>query len=113
MLRALVMDAYDQFVEAISKGREIDKEEIYPLADGSIFTGLQAYRYHLIDTLGGLKEAVDLAGELAGIEGSPKVVRPFKKKRVPFLDLLGRVAEDVNSLVDEKAAGPQLLYLYR
>jgi protease-4 len=114
MLQSVIMDSYEQFVDAISEGRGMEKEDIYPLADGSIFTGLQAYNLGLIDTLGGLKEAVDLAAELAGIDGTPKVVRPYKKKRVPLLDLLGRLAETVdNTVAGEFSVGPQLLYLHR
>jgi protease-4 len=113
MLRSVVMDGYEQFVEAVSEGRGMEKDEIYPLADGSIFTGLQAYNLGLVDTLGGLKEAVDLAAELAGIEGKPKVVHPYKKKKLPILDLLGRFLEGINNTVSDEFSGPQLLYLYQ
>jgi len=113
MLHSVVMDAYEQFVEAVSEGRGMEKDEIYPLADGSIFTGLQAFNLGLVDTLGGLKEAVDLAAELAGIEGKPKVVRPYKKKRLRILDLLGRFLEGINKTVSDEFCGPQLLYLYQ
>jgi protease-4 len=113
MLSSVVMDGYEQFVEAVSEGRNMEKDEIYPLADGSIFTGLQAYNLGLVDTLGGLKEAVDLAAELAGIEGEPKIVRPYKKKRFQILDLLGRFLEGINNTVSDEFSGPQLLYLYQ
>jgi len=113
MLRSVVMDGYEQFVKAISEGRGMEKDDIYPLADGSIFTGLQAYNLGLVDTLGGLKEAVDLAAELAGIEGKPKIVRPYKKKRIPILDLLGRLVDGISSTVSDEFTGPQLFYLYQ
>ena len=43
MLKAVIDDTYEQFVEAVSEGRDRPKEEIYPLSDGSIFTGRQAF----------------------------------------------------------------------
>ena len=52
MLRSVVMDTYEQFVEAITEGRGKEKDEVYRLADGSLFTGLQAYNLGLVDTLG-------------------------------------------------------------
>ncbi len=113
MVRSVVMDSYEQFVAAIAEGRGMDPEEIYPLADGSIFTGAQAYNLGLVDTLGGLKEAVDLAAELAEIEGEAKMVRPYKKKRVSIFDLLGNLLQNVNSNVENQLSGPKLLYLYR
>ena len=112
MLSSVVMDSYEQFVEAIAEGRGKDMEEIYPLADGSIFTGRQAYGYGLVDTLGGLTEAVEIAAELAGIEGSPGVVRPYKERRVSIFDLLGSIFGEVVQSVDNRISGPQLMYLY-
>ena len=113
MLQSVVMDAYEQFVQAVSEGRGMDKEEVYPLADGSIFTGLQAWNLGLVDTLGGLQEGTELAAELAGIEGEPRIVRPHKKKKLTPFDLLGRFFENVSSTVTDDVCGPQLLYLYR
>jgi protease-4 len=113
MVRSVVMDSYEQFVAAIAEGRGMDPEEIYPLADGSIFTGAQAYNLGLVDTLGGLKEAVDLAAELAGIEGQAKMVKPYKKKRVSIFDLMGNLLKNVNIGVENQLSGPKLLYLYR
>ncbi|MFH1372929.1 MAG: signal peptide peptidase SppA [bacterium] len=113
MLQSVVMDAYEQFVQAVSEGRGMDKEEVYPLANGSIFTGLQAWNLGLVDTLGGLQEAAELAAELAGIEGEPQIVRPYKKKKLTPFDLLGRFFENVSSTVTDDVCGPKLLYLYR
>ncbi len=113
MLRSVVMDSYEQFVEAISEGRGMEKEEIYPLADGSIFTGLQAYNLGLVDTLGGLQEAIEIAADLAEISGKPKVVRPVEKKKFRLFDLLGGLLPGFDDNVIQELTEPQLLYLYR
>jgi protease-4 len=113
MLRSVVMDSYEQFVEAISVGRNMEKEDIYPLADGSIFTGLQAYNLGLVDTLGGLTEAIEIAAELAGVEGKPTVVRPYERKKLSPLDLLGGLFGWAASSVGSQFDGPQLMYLAR
>jgi protease-4 len=113
MLRSVVMDTYEQFVQAISEGRGMEPDEIYPLADGSIFTGLQAYNLGLVDTLGGLKEAVEIAADLAEIEGEPKVVRFPKKKRFKIFDLVEQFLGNFDGIVTDDFTGPQLLYLYQ
>lgn len=113
MLNAVVQSTYEQFVEVVAGSREKDKAEIYPLADGSVYTGLQAYNLGLIDTLGGLHEAVELAANLAEITGEPTVVRPTYRERVSIFDLLGQTLSKVNTAVDQKLAGPSLLYLYQ
>lgn len=54
---AVVMDAYDQFVNMIVAHRGLTKEQVLPLADGRIYTGRQAAALKLIDGLGGMDEA--------------------------------------------------------
>ncbi len=112
MLSSVVMDGYEQFVEVVAEGRGMDKEEVYPLADGSIFTGSQAYNLGLVDTLGGLGEAVDMAAELAGMEPEPKVVRPYRREKFTVFDLLSGALGDLGQKIEATSSGPRLLYLY-
>lgn len=113
MLRSVVMDTYEQFVEAVAEGRGMEREEIYPLADGSIFTGLQAQNLGLVDTLGGLNEAVYMAADLANIKGEPRLMRPTKKRQITIFDLIGGVFQAARDGLSRELAGPELLYLYR
>jgi len=113
MLRSVVMDTYEQFVEAITEGRGKEKDEVYRLADGSLFTGLQAYNLGLVDTLGGLYEAVEIAAELAGIEGEPNIVRPYKREKIGFFDLVRGLLGGFGEKLGQTAYGPRLLYLYQ
>ncbi len=113
MLRSVVMDTYEQFVQTVAEGRGMTQEDVYPMADGSIFTGLQAFNLGLVDTLGGLKEAVDLAADLANMEGEPDVIRPRPEKRIGIFDLLGGIAKTVKNVIREDQIGAQLLYQYK
>lgn len=112
MLKSVVMDTYEQFVQAVADGRGKDVEEIYPLADGSIFTGLQAYNLGLVDTLGGLNEALHIAAELAGMDGEPKPVRAYERKKISIFDLLGDMSSFLELPIQKPMSGPQLMYLY-
>ena len=112
MLKAVVMDGYEQFVQAIADGRGMDPDEVYAIADGSIFTGMQAYNLGLIDTLGGLNQAVELAAELAGIGEDPNVVMPKKRRRSYLSDLITGLLGDLGEQVRGGSVGPKLLYLY-
>ena len=113
MLKAVVMDTYEQFVQVVSEGRGMDPEEIYPIADGSIYTGSQALKYGLVDTLGGLEEAILLAADLAGVEGDPSVVRPYRREKTGLIDLLGSAVNEVTGQVSQRFSEPKLLYLYQ
>jgi protease-4 len=56
------------------------------LADGRVYSGRRAKELRLIDSLGGLEEAVRKAAELAGIPGKPRLVRP--KRAFRWTDLI-------------------------
>ena len=53
MIRSMVMDSYDWFVDLVAERRKLPRSEVLRLADGSIFTGRQALANKLVDTLGG------------------------------------------------------------
>ena len=85
VLQALVDDMYDQFVTAVAESRGLDRATVLALADGRVYSGRRAKQLGLVDSLGGLEEAVQKAGELAGIPGKPKLVRPRRPFRLTDL----------------------------
>jgi protease-4 len=66
--QGLVDESYEDFVEAVAKGREMDVEEVRELADGRVYSGYQAYNNGLVDEVGDMDVAVNELEELAGEE---------------------------------------------
>jgi protease IV len=90
VLQVVLDDMHDQFVTAIAEGRRLSKERVRSLADGRIYSGRMAKELGLVDALGGLDEAVRIAGELGGVPGKPRLVRPRRPWRLLDLaDLVG------------------------
>jgi protease-4 len=52
-------DIHMQFIEDVSRARDIDVDSLIPIADGRVFTGRQAVDAGLIDTLGSYEDAVE------------------------------------------------------
>jgi protease-4 len=77
LLQTMIDDVQSQFVSAVAQGRNLSLEKVKEVADGRIMTGRQALAAGLVDKLGGLETAIDLAAELAGID-DPKVVYPLE-----------------------------------
>lgn len=102
LLHDVVTDVYEQFVDATVNERGLLRDTVYKYADGRILSGRQAYNIGLIDTLGSFEEAVEIAGELVGIE-KPYVV--YSRKRMSFLDFF---TEPVEHLLV-----PSLSYVWR
>jgi len=76
LLQTVMDDVHKQFIEAVAEGRALEVGDVQALADGRIFTGRQAKEAKLVDELGDLDDAIQLAADVVGIEGEPKVVEP-------------------------------------
>lgn len=79
LMQAVMDDVHKQFIEAVAEGRAMELAEAQVLADGRIFTGRQAKEAKLVDELGNLDDAIQLAADAVGIEGEPKVVEPRRR----------------------------------
>lgn len=111
MLQAAIDDSYGQFVDVVAHERGLERDEVLSLADGSIFTGRQALGLGLVDSLGGMEDAISYLAELAGLRDEPRRIYPQEKREVTLFDLLGSLAGEY--LDPAEAGGPQLMYLYR
>jgi protease IV len=87
VFQALVDDVYQQFVEAVSQGRQIPLVEARQLADGRIYTGRQAKELRLIDELGTLQDVIAYTATTIGISGKPTLVRE-REERLWWLKFL-------------------------
>jgi protease-4 len=89
---------YNQFVQVVAKGRGLSEDKVRALATGQLYTGIQAKELGLVDELGGLNTAIDLAASLAGIS-EPEV--EYYKPQVPSLlnTLLGMGWQKLSSVI--------------
>lgn len=88
ILTRLLQDIRNQFVTAVSQGRNMPEEKVLELADGRVFSGREAKRLGLVDSLGNFQDAVNVAKRMAHIRGKVKLVYPEKKRRSLLWDLL-------------------------
>ena len=113
LLQRVLDDVHEQFMEAISKARNIPIEKIRKLADGRIFTGRQALEFNLVDKLGGFEDSVDLLMQLLDLKKRPKVIQEEEPKN--FLDWLlqgfspSRIADQISPYYSNS---PTLQYLW-
>lgn len=108
-LQGIVMQLHQQFVRDVAQGRNMKIEDIARVADGRVFTGETALSLKLIDNLGGIDEAVRVAGELAGIQGEPTRVWPRPREPRLIELLAGSGAESALEWIANRRI-PQFLY---
>ena len=59
--------SYDYFITKVAAGRNMDKDAVHDIAQGRVWTGTAGLENGLIDELGGLELAINLARQAAGI----------------------------------------------
>ena len=68
MMTRNVEDFYKVFVGRVAEGRHMTYDEVHQIARGRVWTGADAIKIGLVDTLGGLDLAIRIAAEKAEIE---------------------------------------------
>jgi ClpP class serine protease len=66
----------------------------------------------LVDKLGGLEDAISLAGQMAGLGDDPRIVKEYPRRRT----ILDYLAEQVSELVGvnmPKNTWPSWKYIYK
>jgi protease-4 len=110
----VITPALERFIEVIAEGRKstLTIEEIRILADGSIFGAKEALEEKLIDEIGYLDEAIDLAKSLAGIDKAQVVQyrKPFSISDVFSYSKPNILKFDRATLYE--LGTPQILYLW-
>ena len=82
IMQEMTDQLYDQFIQVVAEGRSLSEEKVRELATGQLYTGVQAKELGLVDELGGLDTAIDLAASLADIK-EPEV--EYYKRETPSL----------------------------
>ncbi|MEY8686422.1 signal peptide peptidase SppA [Bacteroides sp. AN502(2024)] len=85
LLQMMITEGYDTFVTRCAEGRHMTKEAIEKIAEGRVWTGETAKKLGLVDELGGIDKALDIAVAKAGIENYTVVSYP---ERQDFLSSL-------------------------
>jgi protease IV len=77
---------YDNFVPKVAKGRNKTVEEVDTLAQGHVWTGLQGKKNGLVDEIGGMEKAIEIAKQLAGLPADKEIKRVIFPEARPFLE---------------------------
>ncbi len=72
---------YADFTAKVGQGRGMSAADVHEVARGRVWTGADAQRRGLVDELGGMRRAVDLAAERAGLDPDRIRLRRFPEVR--------------------------------
>ena len=93
IIQSGVDNIYTRFLALVAAGRDSTPDEIHEIAQGRVWTGTQALDNGLIDEIGDLKDAVEVAAMLAGI--LDYTVDYPRKEMTPFETLITEINNNV------------------
>jgi protease IV len=110
-LQKLLDNVHEQFIIDVARGRRMLVHTVREVADGRVFTGEIAKNLGLVDKLGNLGDAIQLAGRLGGIKGKVEPVYPPKEKISLFSLIFGNEPEELlENWLGSASAVPAYLY---
>ncbi|AWX45179.1 Serine protease SPPA, chloroplastic [Flagellimonas maritima] len=68
VLKESIEDTYETFLKRVSEGRNMSMAEVDSLAQGRVWSGIDAQEIGLVDELGSLDDAIEAAAEMVGID---------------------------------------------
>lgn len=96
-LQSMVNRIYDDFTNVVEKGRKLDSITVEGLAQGRVWAAKDALDKKLIDSYGGINEAIKIAAYKAKIKDYNLVT--FPKQEAPFSKLFNNGA---NTMMENK-----------
>jgi len=79
---------YDRFLTKVAEGRNMNKDDVDKIGKGRVWTGSRAKELGLVDEIGGLSRAIELAKELADIPDDRSVKLVVWPRKVSFFSAL-------------------------
>jgi len=96
IFQTVIDDVYEQFLEAVATGRNMEIEEIKQYADGRIFSGRQAFTYGLVDSLGTRGDAISFIAENKNLGVHPQFAK-MPQKKLSFLEFFMNPPKEILS----------------
>jgi protease-4 len=94
ILNSIMLESYNDFLDAFMQGRGLSQEIALPLADGRIYTARQAQAASIIDEIGSLEQALQGLAELADLQ-DPQVLEYRNKPLSPFEKIMGLAVQAI------------------
>ncbi len=97
VMQKMVAETYDTFLTRVSDGRNISKVYVDSIGQGRVWNAIDAQRLGLVDVLGGLNTAIDIAVEKTGVEQYRIVSLP--KQEDPFEAVLNKLSGETQTRI--------------
>lgn len=106
ILQGMVNSFYDQFVQVVVTGRQLPEAQVRQLADGRVYTGIDAKKAGLVDEVGYLEDAIQTAKEMACLKDATIIAYDRGDGyRGSIYEALPRIPSEINIKLDVPMLG--------
>ena len=93
LFQTIINEGYDDFISRVALHRDMEKDEVDAIAQGRVWTGVDALHNGLVDELGSMDDAIRSAAEFAGLSEGEYGTKSIKVELSPteqlIVDMLG------------------------
>lgn len=88
VIQQTIVYNYEQFLQIVASGRNLEQSKVAELAQGRVYDGMTAKTLGLVDNLGSLKDAIEAAARLAELDTyTTEYIRPPISVKERFFQL--------------------------
>lgn len=99
---------YDDFITKVAAGRGMTKEEIDAIGQGRVWVGNDALEIGLVDEIGGMKEAINIAKEMAKLEAFE--LENYPKRKDPLEQFIEELSGNMETRFMKAKLGENYKY---
>jgi protease-4 len=107
-MQIMVEDIYSKFIAHVAEGRNMTIEQVDEIGQGRIWSGINAIEIGLVDELGGLEYAIEVAAKLAELENYRIIDLPETKDT--WTTFIENFSTKVSSDFMTKTLGKEYIY---
>jgi protease IV len=97
VLQRSMESGYESFLARVAEARGMTRDEVHAVAQGRVYTGTDAFEAGLVDIIGDLDRALEVAAEMAGIE--EYLLDTYPKKKDLFETLFSSGNAQIRSIL--------------
>ncbi|ANQ48611.1 signal peptide peptidase SppA [Flammeovirga sp. MY04] len=111
IIQASVEEGYETFTSKVAQGRKMKVEDILKIAQGRVWTGEQAKEVGLVDELGGIDKAIEIAASLAELENDDYQIEHFPGEKDFLQEFLTNLDNSAKARVKTYMYGEYATYM--
>jgi protease-4 len=108
LMQMSIEKIYSDFVDRVASGRRMSAASVDSIGQGRVWSGTSALRIGLIDEIGGLKDAINGAAKLAGVESYS--IRELPVLEDPYTKILSQLSGEIRISILKNELGESVKY---